>query len=313
MAQYTILAIQEVLDILAEYGISNLSSYKVLSGGSENTNYAVNTDDNKYVLTICEQKSEKKTRELTLLLEHLEAQDFATSKIIRTIKNEPIILWKDKPIMIKKFIEGKIEEDLSSHLLELIGKELGKLHKIKVPEYLPKQVSYGIEQFKKVEKYAADSPFDHWLKEKQNYLEPYLSLNLPKSIIHSDVFCDNVIISEDEKTVMIMDFEEAAHYYRVFDIGMSIIGLCSEEKKINLDKARHLLKGYQQEIQLLDTEINALQAFTVYAGTAMTFWRHMNFNYTKPDPKLTNHYLGLKVLADYMQGQSADCFVKPHL
>jgi len=310
MAQYTILAIEEVLEILAQYDIENINSYKVLSGGSENTNYLINAGDGKYVLTICEQKSETKTRELALLLEHLEAHDFATSKIIRTVKNEPIVFWKDKPVMIKNFLEGKIVEDLSSNLLELIGKELGKLHKIEAPEYLPKQVSYGKEHFNEVEKYAANSTFDQWLKEKQKYLAPYFSLDLPKAISHSDLFCDNVIVSEDEKKVMIMDFEEATYYYRVFDIGMSIIGLCKEDKKINLDKASSLLKGYQQEVELLDVEVNALQAFTVYAGTAMTFWRHQNFNYTQPDPSLTDHYLGLKVLADYMEKQGVDCFVK---
>jgi Ser/Thr protein kinase RdoA (MazF antagonist) len=70
------------------------------------------------------------------------------------------------------------------------------------------------------------------------------------------------------------------------------------------------LKGYGQEIKLLDLELNALQAFTVYAGAAMTFWRHKNFNYTRPDSKLSNHYMGLKVLADYMADQPADCFLK---
>ena len=115
---------------------------------------------------------------------------------------------------------------------------------------------------------------------------------------------------KERQTVMIMDFEDSAYYYRVFDIGMMIIGICGEEKTVNLEKARYILKGYRREIQLLDIELNALQAFTVYAGAAMTFWRHLNFNYTKPDSKLSNHYLGLKVLTDYVKEQPTDCFLK---
>ena len=91
---------------------------------------------------------------------------------------------------------------------------------------------------------------------------------------------------------------------------MTIIGICAEESIINLEKAGYILKGYKQEIDLLDKEIDALQAFTVYAGAAMTFWRHINFNYTKPDPKLSDHYLGLKILTDYIEKQPGDHFLK---
>jgi homoserine kinase type II len=310
MARYTSLKMNEIEPILANYTINNISSFKVLSGGSENTNYLINAENDKYVLTICEQKSDTKARELAHLLEHLEKHHYETSKIIRNTSNEPITLWKGRPIMIKKFIDGKILKDLPHHLIELIGRELGKLHKIEAPEYLSKQVGYGKEQFVNVEKYAANSLFDIWLKEKLKYVSPYFSSNLPKALIHSDVFCDNVIISEDESSVIIIDFEDSAYYYRVFDIGMMIIGICGEEKTVNFEKVRYILKGYRQEIQLLDIELNALQAFTVYAGAAMTFWRHLNFNYTKPDSKLSNHYLGLQVLTDYIEEQPADCFLK---
>jgi homoserine kinase type II len=310
VAHYTSLTRHEIEAISANYAINNISSFKVLSGGSENTNYLINAENGKYVLTICEQKTEEKARELAHLLEHLENRRFQTSKIIRNTNNEPLTLWKGRPIMIKGFIEGKTLNSLPHHLIELVGKELGKLHKIEAPEFLPKQVNYGKEQFVNVEKYAANSLFDIWLKEKLEYVLPYFASNLPKAFIHSDVFNDNVIISEDEGSVMIMDFEESAYYYRIFDIGMMIIGICGEGKTVNLEKASYILKGYRQEIQLLDVEINALQAFTVYAGAAMTFWRHINFNYYKPDSKLSNHYLGLKVLADFVEEQSADSFLK---
>lgn len=309
MALYTVLSINEIQEIGKQFGIANINSYKVLSGGSENTNYLVNAAEDKFVLTICEQKSEENARSLADLLAYFEENNFRTSKIIRTaVSNDSIALWKGKPIMFKRFIEGKVIEDLPNNLLELIGIELGKLHKIKAPTYIPNQVAYGEENFSEVEKYAADSEFSIWLKEKRNYILPYLTEELPKSIIHSDLFADNVIISEDENEVQIMDFEEAAYYYRVFDIGMTIIGICRDDKIINFEKAKSFLKGYQQEIDLLEIEINALQAFTVYAGASMTFWRHMNFNFTKPDPTMSEHYVGLKVVADFIQEQPADCF-----
>ena len=261
-------------------------------------------------MTICEQKTEEKARQLAHLLEHLEKHHFETSKLIRNRSEEAYTLWKGKPILIKEFVDGKVMEDLPHHLMELAGRELGKLHRIEAPEYLPLQLNYGKEQFADVEIYAANSSFDIWLKEKLRYISPFFTANLPKAFIHSDVFNDNIIISEDEGSAVIVDFEEAAYYYRIFDIGMMIIGTCAEGETVNFEKVRSLLKGYSQEIQLLDIEVSALQAFTVYAGTAMTFWRHRNFNYTRPDTTLSDHYLALKVLTDYVEQQEADSFLK---
>lgn len=310
MEQYTLLNKEEIATVLAQFNIYNISSFKLLSGGSENTNYLIESENRKVVICICEQKTLAETKGLAELIKHLEKNGFTTSKIISSSNHEPVILWKGKPILIKEYIEGKIQKNLSPRLLNLIGKEIGKLNKIDAPDYLPNQLNFGKEQFSNVKKYAAHSEFDIWLNKVLEYMSPYFKMDLPKSLIHADVFWDNVIVSENESSAVIMDFEEAAYYYRVFDIGMAIIGICGEENIINLEKVKYLLAGYQSEIKLLDDEIKSLKAFTIYAGAAMAYWRHQNFNYVKPDPKKFDHYLGLKVLADFMIGQPDDCFSK---
>jgi len=306
--QYTRLNEAEIKLVAVKFGFDAISDFKLLSGGSENTNYLIHTSKGKYVVSICEQKTVKEATALANLLAHLEAHHFSTSKIIYSSKGKPIILWKDQPVMVKQFIEGKIKRNLSAHLLQFIGGELAKLHQIKAPEYLTTKLGYGKEQFGNVKKYAANSAFDNWLEKIEQYIEPLFSLALPTVLIHSDLFWDNVIISEDENAATIMDFEEAACYYRIYDIGMAIIGLCAEEKTINFQKAKHLLKGYQKETKLLDREIKALKAFTIYAGASMTFWRHQNFIYLKPDPAKFDCYLGLKILTDFIVAQDDDCF-----
>ena len=309
MAQSTSLNDKEISEILAKFDIHNISYFELLSGGSENTNYLVKTENRKYLLCIFEQKTEKNAKDLAHLLKHLEINNFNTSKLIYTSNSDSVIIWKNKPVIIKAFIEGGIRKDLPPHLLKLIGRELSKLHQINAPEYLPNQLNYGKEQFENIKKYSANSEFDIWLKNILEYISPYLKLNLPKSIIHSDVFWDNVIIGKDDNTVTIIDFEESVNYYRLFDIGMTIIGICGEEKVINMEKTKHLLDGYQSEVQLLDVEINSLKAFTIYAGASMTFWRYHNFNYVKPNTKMSNHYMKLKILVDDIVKQADDCFV----
>jgi homoserine kinase type II len=310
MAQYTILNQQEIDIIGAEFSIKNIDSFSILIGGSENTNYLLKSKSGSFVLTICEQKTAQRAIDLALLLEHLEKNQFKSSKIIRTSKNEPIRFWDQKPVMIKKFIDGIVHEKLTYHLLTIVGSELGKLHKIKAPEYLSKQTNFGKEQFSTVSKYASGSGFETWLNKKLESIAPYFSEKLPKALIHSDLFCNNIVIAKDEQSATIMDFEEAVYYYRVFDLGMTFIGACRDKKTIDTEKVKAFLKGYCSEIKLLTTEIDALKAFTIYAGTAMTFWRHLNFNYTEPTPALFDHYLELQIITDYMERQPSDYFHK---
>ncbi len=309
MAQYTVLNDTDLQTILSHYTVEKVLSYKVLSGGLENTNYLVKTENNSFVLTICEQKSIEKAEELASLLDYLNLNNFSTSKLVKTNNEALTAVWNEKPVMLKEFIQGEIIQDLPKELLVYLGSELSKLHQIKAPDYLPRTLNYGIEHFDRVQLYARDSTFYKWLKRTQDYIEAYISPELPKAFIHSDIFYNNIIVNRDGKCATIMDFEEACYYYRVFDIGMMLIGTCCDGETINLNKVACLLEGYQREIELLDIEKKALRAFTVYAATATAFWRHQNFNYVNVILEKKDHYLEMKLLADGIRNLPDNFFV----
>ena len=309
MAVYTKLDIDNVQEIMSRYGITNVTHHAELSGGSQNSNYVVRSQNGDFVLSICEQNTTEEIKHLALLLEHLANNNFSSSILIRTEDNKSMTYWGEKPVMVKKFIHGVVKENIPGSLAELIGIEIGKLHKVPVPKYLPHSISYGKEYFHEVEKYAAGSEYHKWLLDKQSYFDAQISPTMPKALIHSDVFTSNVIIDDSMQFVTIMDFEEATYYYRIFDIGMAIIGICSEGKGINFPKVKSLLRGYMQEIKLTDEELKSLQAFVVYAATAMSFWRHKNFHYTVPTPALYDHYNELKQIADTVYGLENHIFM----
>ena len=160
MAQYTTLTKKDVETILIPYGVKQITSFKILSGGSENTNYQVQTNSEKLVVTICELKTEKNATELAQLLEHLAHNNFETSTLIRTQDRKLLTLWQGKPVMVKSFVEGTIIEHLPDHLITLIGSQLGKLHKVEAPKYLQNHANFGKQEFRNVKKYAANSLFD---------------------------------------------------------------------------------------------------------------------------------------------------------
>ena len=75
MAQYSILNKVELLDILEPYSISEIKSYEILGGGSENTNYKIDSGFGIIVLTISEQKTIEEAQNLTRLLNYLKRLD----------------------------------------------------------------------------------------------------------------------------------------------------------------------------------------------------------------------------------------------
>lgn len=308
MIQYSILNKVELLEILEPYSISKIKSYEILGGGSENTNYKIDSELGIIVLTLSEQKTIEDTRNLTKLLDYLKKNNFATSELVRTSQNKALSIFNKKPVMVKKFIEGKIMPCLPTHLLEQIGADVAKLHKIKPPGYLGKIMWCGKERFKEVEEYALNSSFDMWIKDMLLYINKYITPDLPKAFIHSDIFDSNIIVSHDETRATIMDFEEATYYFRIFDIAMLIIGLCIENKTINFSYASSILKGYTNSTQLTEKELQVLQPFTVYAAAGVAFWRHKNFNNTKPNKQLKDTYLEMKDLADAIRALPSSHF-----
>lgn len=308
MIQYSILNKVELLEILEPYSISKIKSYEILSGGSENTNYKIDSELGIIVLTISEQKTTEEARNLTRLLDYLKKHNFTTSELVHTTQNKSLSIFNKRPVMVKKFIEGKIISRLPTHLLEQIGADVAKLHKITPPDYLRKVMWCGKERFNEVEEYALNSSFDMWIKDILLYINKYITPDLPKAFIHSDIFDSNIIVSHDETRATIMDFEEATYYFRVFDIAMLFIGLCIENKTINFSYASSILKGYTNSIQLTEKELQILQPFTVYAAAGVAFWRHKNFNHTKPDKYLKDTYLNMKDLADTIRTISSSHF-----
>lgn len=314
MSQDTVLNTQDIKSIIVNYSDASITSFDILSGGEENTNYLVATSAGKYVLTISENKSNNTALVLAQLLEHLNNYGIKTSNIVRTLDDELITVWQGKPIILKEFIEGEIIRDLSNPMLVLIGEEMGKLHKIDSPDYLPDFLNYGLGMLLEVHQYESDESLQSWFSDMHLYISKYISEDLPKSVIHSDLFWNNIIVDpngkDGAKPVAILDFEEACYYYRVFDVGMAIVGLCSDNRTIDLSKAKSFLQGYQKEIQLEDLERNVLKPFVVITATAIACWRHKQFNYMYPNPAKKSFYKLMKDLADNTKSLPDTCLTE---
>ena len=294
---YTRLDNKTLQAIVQQYAILPITDWSILEGGSENTNYLLETGKQKFILTICERKTFEETTILVKILKHLEAYQFTSTTILSNKKGQNISFFKDKPIILKRYLSGKIRQDLSHQIIEEIGTTIGQLHLIPSPDYLPKVYSYGQQVFSELETANIRHSFIGWLSEMHSYIKDNLDATLPKALIHGDIFFSNVIIDRQNKP-SIIDFEEACHYYRMYDIGMAIVGLCNRDGDIDFTKARQLIIGYEKRIAIPNKEKEAIKTFIIYAATATAFWRFRQFNIIAPTPSHKDAYLEMKKIAD---------------
>ena len=199
--------------------------------------------------------------------------------------------------MLKRYVDGNITANITGNLLVQLGEEMARLHKISTPSYLRKSFPYGRSYFPEVTDSSLDHAYIDWLSEKNSYLQKRIPKNLPMTFIHGDVFFDNLIVRGDQLKAII-DFEDACHYYRSFDLGMVIVGTCRGRQGISFRKARRFIRGYQNDMTLRSEERECLQAFAVYAAVATSFWRFRQYHLRRPEPRFYDRHVEMQTLAD---------------
>jgi len=132
---------------------------------------------------------------------------------------------------------------------------------------------------------------------------------LPIGLIHGDLFYDNVLFKRKNFRAII-DFEEACHYYKGFDIGMGILGLCTEGTAVALDKAQALVAGYQQVRLLEESEKETLQLFVEYAAIATSYWRFWKYHIHTPMVEKVDKHWQMVRLAQGINAKSQTRFLE---
>jgi len=276
MATYTQLSQTDIDYITKEYNL-DIESFSSIDGGAGNSSYRLCSNERDFVLTVFDEKSYEEVLYLGELLLLLQEYHFSATVPLRLRDSSVVTQYLNKPLMIKEYIYGTVYEELDKNMLGSIGRNLAKLHLIPIPHYLPKQHSYGLEFFSSLTRVGIDPQYEVWLEEQLDILTQSIPIDLPKALIHGDLFYDNVLFLE-KKFQAIIDFEEACNYYRVFDLGMAIVGLCRDGKSIDLNKVEALVGGYQEIIELELRERESLQMFSSYAATATSSWRFWKYN-----------------------------------
>ena len=306
-AQMRTMQQDDVLTIAGDYALTEVV-VEPFEGGA-NSSFALRAREGEYVLTVFDEKSLAEVDNVGKLLLLLAKHGFPTTRILLTKEGALATMFRNKPVMVKEYIDGQVVKDLDAKMVSQVGAAMARLHQIPAPDYMPDEHSYGLQVFSKIMGRKINPSYESWLSNQLVHLEQGIPSGLPKGLIHGDMFYDNVLFDGDNLKAVI-DFEEACCYYKVFDVGMGIVGLCADGETIDLHRARALVRGYQHVQRMTDEERQAVQLFIEYAATATSFWRFRKFNIDAPTAEKANHHQRMVRLAEDVRAVSKARFIE---
>jgi homoserine kinase type II len=247
MAVYTDINEVELADCLKQYGIGTLLSYKGIAEGVENSNFLLRTTEGTFILTLYEKRVNKDDLPFFLgLMEHLAERGLNCPLPVHRNDGEILSELAGRPAAIITFLEGMwLRRPQAKHCKEL-GVALANLHLAGKDFEISRKNSLAMEDWRPLWKLSHDqadsvqkgltAEIDKSLAD----LEANWPKDLPKGVIHADLFADNVFFIGDELSGLI-DFYFACNEMFAYDISICLNAWCFEaDGSYNMTKGRAL-------------------------------------------------------------------------
>ena len=279
MAVYTKLNQSKIEDILSNYNLGKLQTFKGIEEGIENTNYFLSVNNKKFILTIYEKRV--KSTDLPFFSDLMSSLNKANFKCPSPISNNDkstITNFEGKKLMIVSFLEGKAKQNLSPKNCKSIGVEAAKMHELTKNFKLKRQNDLSVNSWRslfdsvkdKCSKLHRDLP--KLIEENLTSVERHWPKDLPKGIIHADLFQDNIFFDKD-KFSGIIDYYFSCEDFFALEIAICFNALCfdgvKENLSFNVTKAKNFIDGYSSIRKLSDLEKENIKVLS--QGAALRF------------------------------------------
>lgn len=278
MAVYTEVSFDEAADFLLKLDVGPLQSLKPCAGGIENTNYFVDTDRGKYVLTLFERLSFKQLPFYLQLMKHLAERGIPVPNPAPDRKGDILHSLKGKPAAVVNKLRGASELVPTLTHCAQVGAMLARMHLAGQDFSLHQANLRGLAWWNA----TLPAILPHVTVQQRSLLLGELAYQnhiaatsafkaLPTGTVHGDLFRDNVMF-EDDKLTGFFDFYFAGSDTFLFDIGISLNDWCIDLPTGQHDAARahEFLTAYQAVRSLTAQERSLLPAMA-RAG-ALRFW-----------------------------------------
>lgn len=277
MAVYTDITETDLKHFLAQYDVGELTSYKGIAEGVENSNFLLHTTKDPLILTLYEKRVEKSDLPFFLgLMQHLSERGLSCPLPLPRRDGELLGELSGRPAALISFLEGMwLRKPEAKHCHE-VGKALAGMHLAGEGFEIRRPNALSLEGWKTLWEKSAEradeveTGLEQEITAELAFLEAHWPKDLPAGVIHADLFQDNVFFLGDELSGLI-DFYFACNDLLAYDVSICLNAWCFEKDgSYNVTKGSALLEGYCSVRPLSDEERDALPVLA--RGSALRFF-----------------------------------------
>ncbi len=247
MAVYTRLSKAEIEKHLENYQLGKLINFKEIIEGIDNSNFVLETEKGRFILTIFEQRINKSELPFFIGLKlHLALNGILCPQPISNKFGEVIANLGQKKSVIVSFLSGKILASNSNGFYQNIevmhcgevGKILAEMHLAAQNFKMSRINDLGVFGFEKLFlKFANLLPqyqanLDAEISQNIQLVKTLWNQDLPNAALHLDLFPDNVFFNEAKKISGVIDFYFAANDLMIYDFAIAVNAWCFDENNL---------------------------------------------------------------------------------
>lgn len=269
MAVYTDLSAEALAELIAAYAVGDLVSAKGIADGISNSNWLIETTGAdghcaRFILTLYERRIEEDELPFFLaLLDHLAAHGCAVPATIHDREGNSLRRVAGKAAALIEYLPGVSPTAPSPAQAEAVGAALAQVHlagqafagtrrdRLDPPANRDSLARCGVGRLASID--PASSAAIGWAED----VAARWPEGLPRSVIHTDLFPDNVLMLGDRVTGLI-DFYFAAEGMMAYDLAVTHAAWCFDKagQVFSPEISAALLAGYES-VRTLEAEERA--------------------------------------------------------
>jgi homoserine kinase type II len=277
LAVYTDITEAELDPLLSRFGLGAALTLKGIAEGVENSNFFLETEAGRFILTLYERRVREEDLPFFLTLMHwLAGRGFPCPTPQADQSGQMLQRIRDKPAALVSFLNGvSVSRPTPRHCREA-GGGLARLHLAGEGFQGRRENGLGAHTWAdlfKGQEASADSLEPGLAQAVAADLETLARVwpaGLPSGVIHADFFPDNVFFVRGRFAAAI-DFYFACIDALAYDVAVCLVSWCFDpDGRFKPDHARALLAGYEAVRPLQPAE--RAQLATLAMGAAMRFF-----------------------------------------
>ena len=304
MAVYTQIGAEAMAALVADYDVGELVSAKGIAEGVSNSNWLIETTGadgadllgagSRFILTMYELRIDIADLPYFLsLLDHLAEHDCPVPRTIHDRDGQLFRLRPDrtggtKAIALIEFLPGVSVSEPTVGQARAVGEALAQMHlavadfpgeranAMGVVEWQRLAAECGPDGLRSIDPLLADLVARELFELAAGWPD-----DLPRSVIHADLFPDNVLMLGNRVTGLI-DFYFACNDLTAYDVAVTHAAWCfaDEGRTFRADLSAALLEGYESLRPLSERERAALPLLA--RGAALRFALSRAYDWLNP-------------------------------